>query len=96
MAGVWQARLGEIRGSLKRDPSHANAWFWRIQKRILHFLVSRYSQDQSFGVNVLRRPVAPRHAVSKLGADYGRPPKSGVQIRRLLDRIADANRDAGR
>ncbi len=91
MVGAWHARLDEIRRSLERDPSHANAWFWAIQGRILHFLVSRYAQDQSLDVNAVRRPVGPPHAILKLGPQYGRPPKSAVLIRRLLERIAEAN-----
>jgi len=95
-AGAWQARLDEIRGSLQRDPSHANAWFWRIQGRILRFMVARYGHDQSLPVNAVRRPLGPPHVVLTLGPDYGRPPKSAVRIRRLLERITEANREIGR
>ncbi len=96
LADAWQARLDEIRGSLDRDPLHRDAWFCRIQGRILQFLLSRYSPDQSLAVNAVRRPVLPPHAVLPLGPDYGRPPKSAVQIRRLLERIAESNRAGGR
>ncbi len=91
LAGAWQTRLDEIRGSLDRDPSHPNAWLWRIHGRILKFLLTRYGEDQSSIVNAARRPLGPPHAVLTLGPKYGRPPKSAVQIRRLLVRIAEAN-----
>ena len=41
MARAWAARLVAVRSALEREPSYIDAWLWRIQARILTFVVPR-------------------------------------------------------
>lgn len=89
---AWQTRLRSIRGSLADDPANLDAWLWRIQERILSFLVARYADDEDLAANPPRPPAPLERVRPGLGPEYGSPPKPHELIRRLLERIADANR----
>lgn len=92
----WQTRLRSMRASLEDDPSNLNAWLWRIQERILSFLVARYADDEELRANPPRPPAPAEQVRPRLGPEYGRPPKSRALIRLLLLRISDANRNPWR
>jgi hypothetical protein len=93
LIAAWQARRDDVRAALERDPEHLNAWLWRIQERILTFLLARYADDESLSPPPAERPSSPPQVREGLGPDYGEPPKSRDLIRRVLERIAEANRD---
>ena len=91
LAVAWQARLEGIHAMLLYEPSGARAPLWKIQVRILSFLLSRYGSDPS--IEWPRPPmfqscdrltfVVPLHG--------GKPPRSPDVIREVLRRIAEAN-----
>ena len=96
LLATWQTRLRSIRAALEDDPSNLDGWLWRIQERILSFLVVRYADDEELAANPPRPPAPVEQVRLRLGPEYGRPPKSRVLIRRLLLRISDANRNPWR
>lgn len=88
----WHSQLQHFAARLERAPDDALAWQWRIQIKVLSFLIARYGKP-----NLDWQPPQPRPTfwlVENLFLRYrGKPARTGPVIRQTLERIADANRD---
>lgn len=87
LSSSWQTRLHYWEATLARDPDSPVAWRWRIQIKILRFLLSRYDGFEE----------EPTPASSPTGItffDIPAPParpKSDLTIRRSLFHVAKIN-----
>ena len=103
----WRERLAGVRTMLAAQPESQWVWLWRVQSRILTFLVSRYSQGPPGGPGVSRpatpsdqmsyptRPRRPAPLISPLlpplAAGYGTQPRGPADLRPALQRVHYVN-----
>jgi hypothetical protein len=92
LAAAWSSRLHSLKTALDEDPNNFQAWHWRIQVRVLTFLVSRYGDDPNCDWE------REKHAAPPLVFDveFSAQEKSKLLIsrstmRRYLRRIEEAN-----
>lgn len=87
LSSSWQARLRYWESALADNPDSPVAWRWRIQIKILRFMLSRYSDFE-------RVPILPEASPTITVFDvppHPTPPKSDVTLRRSLFRVAKTN-----
>ena len=89
-AVAWFARWRRLSAQLRAAPANPDAWLWRLQSRILRYLLNRYGDDPTIGES-------PQHVIDEFAYFHepmspGRPPRSRESIRAILERIAAAHR----
>lgn len=86
LTSSWQARLHYWEATLSNNPSSPVAWRWRIQIKILGFLLSRYPDFESTPIP----EESPAITVFDV-PEHPAPPKSDLTLRRSLFHIAKLN-----
>ena len=85
-------RLTRAERLLRRDPESSIAWCWRIQIKILTFLLSVYGDEEYSPPRSSQPPLEPVIFGSIPRCPRG--PRSSVEIRAILQSIAEKNREA--
>jgi hypothetical protein len=94
LAAVWLSRLHDLKTALKADPESFQAWHWRIQIRVLTFLISRYGDDPNCDWEREKQDDAPLvFDVESLNQEQNSALPLRRTIRRCLRRIEEANPD---
>ena len=91
LAASWIAKLREVQTSLKDEPEHWQAWHWQIQAKVLTYLILRYGGDPL--LDRRSRPSLSRFPAAAIPRPLsgGTPVRSRVELRRLLEEIAEIN-----
>ena len=92
LARLWRDRLDRVQARLQRRPAGIDAWQWRIEVRILSYLLTRYGGDPDLRPPP-RRPRPLTYDRQRDPTD-GPPPRSSGEIRGTVERIAEANQEA--
>lgn len=92
LARSWDSRLRRLRSLLARYPSSYRVGYWRIQIKILPFLLERYGDDPHIRWHDATSSSRRFEIRGEKAVAGGNPPKSAAVIRELLRSIADANR----
>lgn len=87
LPSIWEERLHYWEATLTRDPDSPVAWRWRIQIKILRFLLSRYGSFESAPSPPEESPTITVFNVPS----HPSPPKSDLTLRRSLFRVAKSN-----
>ncbi len=89
-AASWSARLGRLEFLLSAAPHSAQAWRWRLQAKVLRFLLARYGSrtDLDEARPDTEAPAAPLEIVLP---DQPKPPMAPLKMRRVLVRVAQGN-----
>jgi len=93
----WDMRLSNVRASMKSDPSHPRCWFWRIEEKILVYMIRRYGsrpdpasrksygQEPSLDARISWLPTSSKPPISRERLE---------RIKVLLEHICSANETA--
>jgi hypothetical protein len=90
LGAAWSSRLESLQSALSRDPGHAQAWRWRIQIKVLTFLLSRYGAAPNLDWQE-QRPPAPVVPPDILDSAHGKPLRSHGAIRKSLQHFEEVN-----
>jgi hypothetical protein len=90
LGAAWSSRLESLQSALSRDPGHVQAWRWRIQVKVLTFLVSRYGACPNLDRQE-QRPPTPVVPPDILDSAHGKPLRSHQAIRKSLHHIEEGN-----
>ena len=96
LAQEWQMRLQSYQDAIEREPASPAAWHWRVQIKVLRYLLSRYGNEPepSNSTSNLIPLAHTQHLLFKFDvAGAGKAPRSPQTIRRTLDQIAAVNRN---
>ncbi len=99
LAEEWRARLRICQDAIAREPLAAQGWHWRVQIKVLRFLLARYgNQPESGSVPAKSELPLPKRPLFVLfGArDTGKAPRTRQTIRHTLERIAKVNQEVDR
>ena len=93
LAQGWQTRLQHYQTALEREPLSVQAWQWRIEIKVLRFLLSRYGSAADWGSPPAHLLAPTPSLFIALGAfEAGKKPRSRAAIRHTLQHIATVNR----
>jgi hypothetical protein len=91
----WQARLQQSQDALRREPAARQAWHWRVQVKVLRFLLARYGDAPHEAVAAPAGQLPGHQLFLMLNVlGIGKKPRSRETIRRTLENIAAVNRTA--
>ena len=93
---TWADRLERVQTTLQRDSANARAWFWRIQEKILIYFVRRYGDGPCMTDTLVGHSDRSDATYVRRVPSQARPLHSRQQIRDILWRIHDANRQCHR
>lgn len=89
LAAQWKRRLLRLESRLRSDPRDFKAPLWRIQARVLRFVLARYGDDPTIDRPRLRLTM--KTLLSFPVSPSSRRKRSPERTRFLLERIAAAN-----
>jgi len=90
LAASWSARLQRLESALLDAPHSAQAWRWRVQVKVLHFLLARYGGRTDLDGERPRTETPTTPPESSL-PDKSKPPMAPLKMRRVLVRVAQGN-----
>lgn len=86
----WSARLQRLESYLATDFASTQHWSWRVQVKVLRFLLARYGQSEALDTKPSNTP-APKGLPEIPLPDKTKPPMEDLKIRRMLVRVAQRN-----
>ena len=90
-AAAWATELQHLNSFLQLDPANPEAWRWRMQVRILSFLIARYGTEPSRGAEPVEHVASSPVPAVPFPERHSRSLRARGVLRQFLERIADAN-----